>query len=108
MRNTRFHLRHATRRTTVSLDTMVAGYLALSLGVAPETPQAHQAIRRWLQQRLDVHNDPGRVALSQWLQREVIKTIVDKHLSAAYGNWLLEGTISDAFRHNRPLTHRDR
>ncbi len=92
MRNTRFHLRHGTRRTTVSLDTMVSNYLALSLGVAPETAKAHQAVRRWLQQRLDEHNDPGRVAVSQWLQREVIETIVDKKLSTAYGTWLLGGT----------------
>ena len=91
-RNLRFHLWHGTRRTTVSLDTLLSSYLALHLGHTPETPQAHQAVRRWLQQRLNEHNDPGRVAVSQWLQRQVLDAVVDNNLSRAYGEWLLDGT----------------
>ncbi|QIT55864.1 hypothetical protein HC341_11965 [Aquisalimonas sp. 2447] len=91
-RNTRFHLRLGERRTTVTLDTLLSSYLAIRLGLEPETPQAHQAVRRWLQHRLDEHNDPGRVAVSQWLQREVLTVVVDTKLSAHYANWLLDGT----------------
>lgn len=97
-RNLRFHLRHGARRTTVSLDTLLASYLALHLGQAPETPQAHRAVRRWLQQRLDEHNDPGRVAVSHWLQREVLDTVVDNHLSRAYSEWLLQTTLPTHLR----------
>jgi len=87
--NTRFHLRLGTRRTTATLDTMLSGYLAIHLGYTPQTPQA---VRRWLQDRLDEYNDPGRVAVSQWLQREVITALVDTMLSTHYLNWLLDGT----------------
>ncbi|MDZ7808953.1 MAG: hypothetical protein U5L11_00950 [Arhodomonas sp.] len=90
--NARFHLRLGTRRTTATLDTMLSGYLAIHLGCTPETPQAHQAVRRWLQDRLDEYNDPGRVAVSQWLQREVITTLVDTKLSNHYLDWLLDAT----------------
>lgn len=89
MRFTRYHIRHGHRRTTVSLDTQLSSYLALRLGHMPQSPEAHQAVRRWLQQRLDEHNDPGRVAVSQWLQREVIEAIVDTQLSSAYADYLL-------------------
>jgi len=91
-RNTRFHLRLGQRRTTATLDTLLSSYLAIHLGYPPDTPQAHQAVRRWLQDRLDESNDPGRVAVSQWLQREVLTALVDTHLSTHYDNWLLDGT----------------
>ncbi|MFO7858343.1 MAG: hypothetical protein R6V11_05405 [Ectothiorhodospiraceae bacterium] len=91
-RNIRYHLRLGERRTTVTVDTLLSSYLAIRLGYPPETPAAHQAVRRWLQDRLDEHNDPGRVAVSQWLQREVISTVVDTYLSTHYANWLLDGT----------------
>jgi len=90
--NARFHLRLGQRRTTVTLDTMIASYLAIHLGCTPETPLAHQTVRCWLQQRLDEHNDPGRCAVSQWLKREVLEVIVDTHVSTAYSHWLLKGT----------------
>ena len=89
MRFTRYHIRHGQRRTTVSVDTHLSSYLALRLGHRPQSPEAHQAVRHWLQQRLDEHNDPGRVAVSQWLQGEVIDAIVDKTLSSAYADYLL-------------------
>jgi len=91
-RNTRFHLRLGERHTTATLDTLLSSYLAIRLGCSPETPQAHQAVRRWLQRRLDAHNDPGRAAVSQWLQREVLTALVDTNLSNAYSDWLLDGT----------------
>lgn len=91
-RNIRFHLRLGQRRTTVTVDTLLSSCLAIHLGYPPETPEAHQTVRRWLQHRLDEHNDPGRVAVSQWLQREVITTLMDTQISTHYGNWLLDGT----------------
>lgn len=91
-RNIRFHLRLGQRRTTATVDTLLSSYLAIRLGYPPETPGAHQAVRRWLQNRLDENNDPTRVAVSQWLQQEVISTLVDTQLSTHYVNWLLDGT----------------
>lgn len=91
-RNTRFHLRLGERRTTVTLDTVLASYLALRLGQAPETVQAHRAVRRWLQACLDEQNDPGRVSVSQWLQRQALAAVADPALVDAYADWLLEAT----------------
>ncbi len=91
-RNTRFHLRLGQRRTTATVDTILSGYLAIRLGCTPETPEAHHAVRRWFQDRLDEHNDPRRVAVSLWLQREVITALVDTALSTHCLNWLLDGT----------------
>jgi hypothetical protein len=46
----RYHVRLGRRRTTVTVDTIVAEYLALHLGIEPGTVEAHSAVREWLQQ----------------------------------------------------------
>ena len=85
-----YHLSLGQKRTTVSLDTMLSDLLAIRLGSRPQSPQAHGAVRAWLQQQLDQTNDPGRVRVSQWLRDQALLFLVDKHLSNTYLDWLLE------------------
>jgi hypothetical protein len=72
------------------LDKILSTLLSLKLDVQPETAKAHNAIRQWLQRRLDEENDPGRVLVSEWLQKEAILYLVEETaLNKAYGDWLL-------------------
>ncbi len=84
----RFHVRLGDKRTTVSIDRTLAELMALKLDEQPYSEEAHQAIRLWLQNRLDEANDPGRYKVSQWLQSEIIHALVDKKVSKLYGRWL--------------------
>lgn len=86
----RFHLTLGQKRTTVSLDTMLSDLLAIRLGSFPQSPQAHGAVRAWLQQRLDQANDPGRIRVSQWLTDQAVLFLVDTNLSNTYLDWWLE------------------
>ena len=47
-------------------------------------------MRTWLQQQLDQGNDPGRCLVSQWLRDQAILFLVDKALSGAYLEQLLD------------------
>lgn len=85
----RYHVQLGIKRTTVSLDETLADLLALQLNQQPHTPEAHTAVRAWLQRQLEADNDPYRARVSQWLQGQVILALVDKKLSDAYGDWLL-------------------
>ena len=86
----RYHLTLGPKRTTVSLDNMVSDLLAIRLGSVPQSPQAHGAVRTWLQQRLDRDNDPGRFRVSQWLTDQALLFLVNNQLSEAYLDWWLE------------------
>lgn len=89
MTRERYHIWLGERRTTVSLDNILSDYLALALGTTPQSPAAHQAVRQWLQHRLDLNADPHRCRVSQWLQGQAIEHISDNKLSDAYTQWLL-------------------
>jgi len=84
-----FHIRLGTRRTTVSLTGVLSELLALKLGTTPGTPEAHSAVKEWLQAQLDAHSDPGRVRVSQWLADQAVLAVVDKDLSGQYDEWVL-------------------
>ena len=90
--NTRYHTYLGDRRTTASLDNTLAALLALKLRKTPETLEAHNAVRTWLQARIDEKNDPDRVYVSQWLQSEALLFLVDKRLSERYWDWRLGET----------------
>ena len=87
--HTRYHIYLGDKRTSASLDNVLAALLALKLGETPETLEAHNAVRAWLQTQLDEENDPGRFRVSQWLQAEVMLALVDKKLSERYWDWRL-------------------
>ena len=79
-----FHVWLGKKRTTVSLHEVLCGLLAAKLGEIPETPEAHTAVREWLQDTLDESKDPGRFRVSQWLQGEVALCIADTKISKRY------------------------
>lgn len=85
----RYHLNLGRKRTTVSVSDTLSQLMALKLKLEPETKEAHTGIREWLQDRLDEHNDPGRIAVSQWLQDEAVLFLVDTKLSEKYSEWIL-------------------
>lgn len=62
--------------------------MALKLGQEPRTAEAKQAIRQWLQDRLNENDNPGRILVSSWLKFEALLWLVDKILSIRYGEWL--------------------
>jgi hypothetical protein len=84
----RYHVRLGKRRTTVTVDTIVAEYLALHLGIEPGSVAAHSAVREWLQRQLDDNNDPGRRRTSQWLLGQILAALARPSLVGVYGQWL--------------------
>jgi hypothetical protein len=84
----RFHLRRGGQETTVSIDSILAELLALKLGRQPDDEDAHQAVRLWLQDRLDKSIDPDRIHLSQWLQARIVEEIASWELREKRDEWL--------------------
>ena len=87
----RYHILRGGNRTTVSLDTTLSALMSIKLKTVPGTPEAHAAIRAWIQQRVDSENDPGHQQYSQWIQSEIMLYLVDKKLSTTYWDWVIEG-----------------
>lgn len=85
------HVFLGQRRTTVSLDPAIAFFLELKLGEKPGTPEAKQAIRQWLQERLNEAGDPGRLLVSNWLKREALLALVKPELEKRYWEWVDDG-----------------
>lgn len=86
----RYHIYHGKKRTTVSLDHVLSEVMAIKLGKTPATAEAHTAVRKWLQKRLDDIDDPCRVRVSQWLQGEAVLFVTDKEISRKHDDWIAE------------------
>ena len=86
----RYHVRLGERRTTVCLDTILSVLLSLHLELEPGTKGTHSAIRSWMQKRIDRVDDPGRIRVSQWLQREIVEELISRELAEKYGDWMLK------------------
>jgi hypothetical protein len=78
----RFHIRTNGRRTTISLDFFLAELLAVKLGAATTTPQAHRRVRVWLQSQTDEF--AGSRDLNRYLMRRGILAITDNILSTRF------------------------
>jgi len=87
----RYHILRRDTRTTASLDTTLSALMSLRLKTEPATPQAHLAIRDWIQHRVNERDDPGQPQSSQWLQSEIVLFLVDRKLSETYGDGCLNG-----------------
>lgn len=59
-RYSKFHIKvkkgKGLRRTTVSIETMIAELFALRLGHSLDTAEGHTSVREWLQERQDEQN----------------------------------------------------
>lgn len=82
----RYHVNLEGRRTTISLDTWLAGLLAARLGVAPNDKKANGCVREWLQAR--TKEDGGGAGLNRRLIRQATIVIADKELSRRCATWL--------------------
>jgi hypothetical protein len=91
MRQTRLHIRLGNQRTTISADTQLCVMLAAKLGQPSDN--AAQVAREWLQARLPdrVGTDAGVGKKASQAAREMmIDAIVDKKLSDAWSDYVIE------------------
>jgi hypothetical protein len=88
-RYSKFHIRvkqgKGLRRTTVSIETLIAELFALRLGHSLETAEGHTAVREWLQEQQDEEN--MSYTDSGLLKRKMLLEIADKGLIK---KWYLE------------------
>jgi hypothetical protein len=66
------------RRTTVSIETLIAELFALRLEHSLDTAEGHKAVREWLQERQDEQN--MSYTDSGLLKRQMLLEVVDKGL----------------------------
>lgn len=66
------------RRTTVSVESLIAELFALHLGHSLDTSEGHTAVREWLQERQDEQN--MSYTDSGLLKQQMIMKIADKTL----------------------------
>lgn len=94
MRQMRLHIKLGDQRTTISVDTQLAVMLAAKLGKPSDN--ARQVAREWLQARLPdrVGTDSGIGKKTSQKAREVlIDALVDKKLSDAWSDYVIEGKL---------------
>lgn len=81
-RYTKFHIRvkdgKGLRRTTVSIESIIAELFALKLGHSLATGEGHTAVREWLQERQD--EQKMNYTDSGLFKRQMILEIADKAL----------------------------
>lgn len=88
----RFHIQFDSRRTTITLDTIISSLLAIKLGVTPESKEAHSVVREWLEVTIKDRqgNDQRSGAkLSQWVRYYAIRAIAAPELESGYVEWML-------------------
>lgn len=79
----RYHVQIGGRRTSVTLDTIVAGCLADKLGFPALEPGAFPAVREWLQGQLDRDYRAPAQGASRWLMRRAVGAVVRDELAPA-------------------------
>ena len=94
----RYHVIFGEIRTTVTVDTIISEYLALHLGLAPDSASAHTTVRLWLQSRIDNAPPPKHINLSQWLLSEAVTVIAAQHLRDAQDKWQTDTFLSSLWQ----------
>lgn len=88
-RYTKFHLLvkkgRGLRRTTVSIETLIAELFALRLRHEVASREGHSAVREWLQERQDEQN--MSYVDSGLLKRQMLLEIADKTLLKKLYRW---------------------
>jgi len=90
MRTVRYHIQLSKHRTTVSVDKIVSDLLAIKLKEEPGTPEAHQAVRKRLEEFIAHDRDRSGEQLSQYITERAIMDLVDKRLSDQYVDYLID------------------
>jgi hypothetical protein len=83
----RFHVSLGSKRTTISVDKTLSILMSLQLGLQPNTPCAHLALRQWLQAHLERNGDPHQIHVSQWLQGKIAEALISPALKEKYDEW---------------------
>ena len=85
-----YHIRFNDKRTTISVDTILAELLSIKLGYEPDEEEAGGAVREWLQETLvsRLGDDAVRKSASQFARKYLIEEIADKKLSSKRLLWL--------------------
>lgn len=89
----RYHVIVHSARTTVTLATVLEELLSLKLGTEPGSPEAHTAVRQWLQR--EIEKDPGAVRhgrASQRLAHQAILFIAAPGLVGKRDEWMVRQT----------------
>lgn len=85
MAYTRFHVMVGRgtrrRRTTVSIETYLAEAMAIKLGQELGTPEAHSAVRAWLQEQQD---NEGTKLQTYLIKRALVLEVMDKRISKVW------------------------
>jgi hypothetical protein len=84
----RFHITQGKKRTTISLDNVLAALLAARLGETPGTRPAAARVRAWLQAQ--AAEGPGGPKLNRRLFQRALLEVSDKELSKRCAVWLGE------------------
>jgi hypothetical protein len=76
------------------MDTILSEYLSVYLGTDPYTLEAHTAVRRWVQDRIDADNNPRRSGVSQWIVGQVLNVIVSPEIREHHSGRTLARLLS--------------
>ena len=91
MTTIRYHIQLSKHRTTVSLDKIISDLMAIKLGFMPDTPEAHQAVSKRLND-LIVDRSRSGYRLTHHITQEAILDLVDKMLSRKYIDYFINST----------------
>ena len=90
---TRYHIQLNNKRTTISVDNILSGLLAVKLGLHPNDMKTHSILREWFEQTIrDRLGDdlPRNSRVSQWARNYAIEAIADQELMKAVRSSRLE------------------
>lgn len=89
---TRYHIHFNNRRTTITVDSIISELLTVKLGLLPDDPGAHSAVRDWLEETLHEKlgdNVPGGNRISQYARIYAIEALAVKRLMDKVWDWRL-------------------
>lgn len=98
----RYHVQIGIRRTTVTLDQYLSDWLALHLDPdlvpnthdQPELPEAHRAIRNWMQAQLDHGGGADCERVAHWLYCRALETVMRPELRKRRDELALWGLVT--------------
>ena len=88
----RFHIQYKNKRSTVSVDTILAEMLAIKLGVDPDSNEFHSTVQKWLQDKIiaSLGDSGAKVSVSYFVRRYLVEEIADKTLSRKWQSYKYE------------------
>ena len=88
----RYHIHFQNRRTTITVDSIIAELLAVKLGTLPNHPEAHSLIREWFETTLRKNlgdQVPGGNRISQYARQYAVEVLANRQLMRKVSNWRL-------------------